>query len=168
MKSWPFAITTLLSSRCQEGGPAVSADRRRVAALVIREIDQDTAHAPAAHFTEVDLCSRFIEWSGHREFKHERKAKKVRPRIAPRPRARLRGTSARTRHGGDIGIVRAAVKSSLNLRHVACPAAAGAHGAVDGEAAPDHEEIVRPRMPPIRVRRKVRASGSSATVAGRQ
>jgi hypothetical protein len=36
--------------------PPIRADRNRVAALVVRAIDQDAAHARVAHFGKGDLC----------------------------------------------------------------------------------------------------------------
>jgi hypothetical protein len=53
-------------------GPWVRADRNGVAALVVRAIDQETAHAGRAHFAERDLlravCSVVAAASG--EFRH--------------------------------------------------------------------------------------------------
>src|SRR5437016_11458849 len=66
------------------------------AAPTIRAIDEQTANTHVGYLTEIVFSSRFIEWSRDREIKHERGSQKVRPRIAPRPRARRRGTSARS------------------------------------------------------------------------
>jgi len=38
-------------------GPSVAADRRPMAALIIRAIDQETANASGAHFSEGDLLA---------------------------------------------------------------------------------------------------------------
>jgi hypothetical protein len=45
--------------------PSVAADRCRMAALVIRAIDQETANASGPHFSEGDLSG----WGGHAPLK---------------------------------------------------------------------------------------------------
>jgi hypothetical protein len=50
-------------------GPLVRADRYRVAAMMVRAIDEDAAHASIAHFAERDFLFAAAGEGGHAPLK---------------------------------------------------------------------------------------------------